>query len=326
MSKKKVLVTYPVPAEGLQPLMQQFDVTVYREGYMARNGLLEAIGNYDGILAAGVDIDAGAMDAAPRLKVISVYGAGYDNIDVKAATERGIVVTNIPDVVTDATAEIAMGLMLSVMRRISECDRGLRIDSHFQWGMMKHMGRVLYGKELGIIGMGRIGRAVAKRAAAFGMRTSYFNRKRLDPVIEAELGTVYKRLDDLLKTSDVITIHTPLTKETHHLIGQRELFLMKPTAYLINTSRGPVIDEQALAARLMQGKLAGAGLDVYEKEPIVSPEFFHMDNVVLTPHIGTDAVETRIQMTRECAQNILDFFNGRQPFHVVNPEVYKSVQ
>lgn len=323
MSKKKVLVTYPVPVEGLQSLMKQYDVTVHRQGYMQRADLLKVIGSYNGILAAGVDIDAEAIKAADRLEVISVYGAGYDNIDIKAATERGIVVTNIPDVVTDATAEIAMGLMLSLMRRIAECDRGLRTDSGFQWGMMKHMGRVLYGKELGIIGMGRIGRAVAKRAAAFGMRVSYYNRKRLDPVIEVELDTVYKRLDDLLKTSDVITIHTPLTKETYHLIGERELSLMKPSVYLINTSRGPVVDEQALVARLQQGKLAGAGLDVYEKEPVISPELFKMDNVVLTPHIGTDTIETRIQMTTECAQNIIDYFGGRQPFHVVNPEVYK---
>ena len=322
MSKKKVLVTYPVPAEGLRSLMDYFDVSVHREGCMPKDSLLQVVGEYDGILAAGISLDAGTMDAAVRLKVISVYGAGYDNIDVKAATERGIVVTNIPDAVTDATSEIAMGLMLAVMRRISECDRRLRLDDPFQWGMMKHMGRVLYGKELGIIGMGRIGRAVAKRAAVFGMRVSYYNRKRLDPVIEMELGTVYKRLDDLLKASDVITIHTPLTRETQHLIGQRELSLMKPTAYLINTSRGPVVDEEALVAGLLQGKLAGAGLDVYEREPVLTPELLKMNNVVLTPHIGTEAVETRIRMAWESAQSIIDFFNGRQPFHEVNSEVY----
>jgi glyoxylate reductase len=321
MSRKKILVTYSVPKEGLKSLMDQFDVTVFQDGYMTKGDLLKVIGQYDGILAAGVEMDAEIIEAADRLRIISVYGAGYDNIDIKAATEKGIIVANIPDVVTDATAELAMGLMLAVMRRISECDRGLRIDKHFQWGMMKHMGNVLYGKELGIIGMGRIGRAVAKRATAFGMRISYYNRKRLDPVIEMELGTMYRRLDDLLKSADVITIHTPLTKDTYHLIGEREFSLIKPTAYLINTSRGPVVDEQALVKRLLDGKLAGAGLDVYEREPVISPELFKMDNVVLTPHIGTDTVETRIHMTRECAQSIIDFFSGRQPFHVVNPEI-----
>ena len=324
MSKKKILVTYPIPIEGLQSLYDQFDVTYSKEDAMPQEEILSIIHDYDGILAAGNSMDSEMMKQGKRLKVISVYGAGYDSIDVKAASERGIVVTNIPDAVTDSTAELTMGLMLSLMRRISECDRQIRLDSNFPWGMLKHMGSVLYGKELGIVGMGRIGRAVAKRAVAFGMRVSYYNRKRLDPVIERELGIVYKRFDDLLKTSDVISIHTPLSQDTHHLIGQRELALLKPAAYLINTSRGAVIDEQALVTSLAQGRLAGAALDVFEKEPIISPEFLSMDNVVLTPHIGTDAIETRIHMTREAAQNIIDFFNGRQPFHVVNPEVYKT--
>jgi glyoxylate reductase len=324
VSKKKILVTYPLPEEGLQCLANDFEVTIHREGSMSRESLLPIIADYDGILAAGIHMDAGLIRAADRLRIISVYGAGFDAIDIQAATEKGIVVANIPDAVTDATAEVAMGLMLSVMRRISECDRALRHGDASRWGMMKNMGHVLYGKELGIIGMGRIGRAVAKRASAFAMPVSYYNRKRLDPVIEMELGAVYKRLDDLLKSSDVITIHTPLTQETHHLIGERELSLMKPTAYLINTSRGPVVEEKALAAKLQQGRLAGAGLDVYEREPVISPELLKMDNVVLTPHIGTDTIETRIHMAWECARNILNFFNGRPPFHVVNSGICQS--
>ena len=273
------------------------------------------------MIAAGINVDEEIMDAAPELKIISVYGAGYDNVDTKAATARGIVVTNIPDVVTDSTAEITLGLMLSVMRRISELDRRLRQDRGFRWSMMTYMGRDLFGKELGIIGMGRIGKAVAKRAAAFGMRISYYTRKRLDPVIEMELEASYKRMDELLQTADVISIHTPLTEETRHLIGYRELSMMKPGAYLINTSRGPVVDEKALVKCLSEGRIAGAGLDVFENEPKISPELLKMDNVVLTPHIGTDTVETRINMNREAARNIIDFFSGRQPFHVVNPEV-----
>jgi glyoxylate reductase len=324
MNRKKILVTYPLLPEGLQELKKQFDVYVYENGWMPKSDLLKAVGDCAGIIAAGVDVDEEVMDAAPELEIISVFGAGYDNVDIRAATGRGIVVTNIPDVVADATAEVTMGLMLSLMRRITELDRRLRTDSNFEWGMLKYMGSGLSGKELGIVGMGRIGGAVAKRAAAFGMRISYYKRKRLDPVIEMELGAAYKRLDDLLRTADVISIHTPLTKETRHLIGQRELSLMKPEAYLINVSRGSVVDEAALVNALSRGKLAGAALDVFEHEPKISPELLKMDNVVLTPHIGTDTIETRHCMTRESAQSIIDFFNGRRPFHVVNPEVLRA--
>ncbi len=324
MDREKILVTFPLPMEGIQDLEKQFDVIRYKKGSMPKSDLINSITDCAGIIAAAVNIDEEVMDAAPKLKIISVYGAGYDNIDIKAATERGILVTNIPDVVTDSTAELTMGLILDVMRRISETDRLLRRGDSSAWGMLNNLGRVLYGKELGIVGMGRIGRAVAKRASAFGMRISYYNRKRLDPIIEMELGVAYKRLDDLLKAADVVSIHTPLTKETRHLIGKRELSLMKPSAYLINTARGAVIDEKALVKNLMEGKLAGAGLDVYEEEPAISPELIKMDNVVLTPHIGTNAIETCLHMTSESAQNIIDFFSGRHPFHAVNPQVFRE--
>jgi glyoxylate reductase len=324
MNRKKILVTYPLPMEGLQAIREKFDVIRYEKDTMPKSELLNSIRNCEGILAAGVKIDAEVMDAGPKLEIISVFGSGYDNIDIKAATERGILVTNIPDVVTDPTAELTMGLMIDVMRRISESDRLLRRNDGLSWSMMNSLGRVLYGKELGIVGMGRIGRAVAKRASAFGMRVSYYNRKRLDPIIEMELGVAYKRLDDLLKAADVVSIHTPLTKETRHLIGDRELSLMKQSAYIINTARGAVIDEKALVNRLMKGKLAGAGLDVYEEEPVISPELLKMSNVVLTPHIGTDTIETCLHMTRESAQNIIDFFSGRHPFHAINPQVFRE--
>ncbi|NLB41517.1 MAG: hypothetical protein GX815_04525 [Clostridiales bacterium] len=324
MNREKILVTFPLPTEGLQDLEEQFDVIRYNKGSMPKSTLLNSIQDCSGIIAAAINIDEEAMDAAPRLRIISVYGAGYDNIDIKAATERGILVTNIPDVVTDSTAELTMGLMLDVMRRISETDRMLRRGDSSSWGMLNNLGRALYGKELGIVGMGRIGRAVAKRASAFGMQISYYNRKRLDPVIEMELGVAYKRLDDLLKAADVVSIHTPLTKETKHLIGERELSIMKPSAYLINTARGAVIDEKVLVNKLTEGKLAGAGLDVYEDEPHTSPGLLKMDNVVLTPHIGTNTIETCHHMTRESAQNIIDFFSGRHPFHAVNPQVLRG--
>ena len=283
MGRKKVLITYPLGQEGFEELKAGFDVTMMeRSGGRFKPELLKAVKGCHGMIAAGINVDEEIMDAAPELKIISVYGAGYDNVDTKAATARGIVVTNIPDVVTDSTAEITLGLMLSVMRRISELDRRLRQDRGFRWSMMTYMGRDLFGKELGIIGMGRIGKAVAKRAAAFGMRISYYTRKRLDPVIEMELEASYKRMDELLQTADVISIHTPLTEETRHLIGYRELSMMKPGAYLINTSRGPVVDEKALVKCLSEGRIAGAGLDVFENEPKISPELLKMDNVVLT--------------------------------------------
>ena len=324
MNREKILVTFPLPMEGLQELEEQFDVIRYKKGSMPKTDLLNSIRDCSGIIATAIKIDEEVMDAAPKLRIISVYGAGYDNIDIKAATERGILVTNIPDVVTDSTAELTMGLILDVMRRISETDRMLRRGDSSSWGMLNNLGRVLYGKELGIVGMGRIGRAVAKRASAFGMRISYYNRKRLDPIIEMELGVAYKRLDDLLKAADVVSIHTPLTKETKHLIGERELSIMKPSAYLINTARGTVIDEKALINKLAEGKLAGAGLDVYEKEPRISPGLLKMDNVVLTPHIGTNTMETCLHMTMESAQNIIDFFSDRHPFHAVNPQVFRG--
>lgn len=324
MSRKKILVTYPLPMEGLQDLNQNFELIIYNKGSMPKSDLLQYIQDCEGVLAVAVKVDAEVMDAAPKLKIISVYGAGYDNVDVKAAVERGILVTNIPNVVTDATAELTMGLMLDVMRRISEYDRKLRVGNNSKWGINNSLGRVLYGKELGIVGMGRIGRAVAKRASAFGMRISYNNRKRLDPIIEMELGAVYKRLDDLLRTSDVVSIHTPLTEETYHLIGDREFSLMKNSAFIINTARGTVIDEKALITNLKEGKLAGAGLDVYEEEPVVPAELLEMDNVVLTPHCGTGTLETRLQMAIESAQNIIDFFNDRHIFHVVNPQVLRG--
>jgi glyoxylate reductase len=321
MDKRKILVTYPLPSEGLQELQKRFDVTVYKKGYMPKPELLKSVRDCDGLLPVGVEVDEEVIEASSRLKMISVFGSGYDNVDIKAATNRGIIVTNIPDTVTDAAAELTMGLIISAMRRISEFDRRLRTEDNFRWDMEKNMGRLIYGKELGIIGMGRIGKATAKRAAAFGMRISYYNRKRLDPVIEMELDANFKRLDDLLPSADVISIHTPLTKETRHLIGERELSMMKEGAYLINTSRGAVIDEKALIRYLAIGKLAGAALDVYEDEPDIPSALLKMDNIVLTPHIGADTFETRLQMTREATKSFIDFFSGRKPFHIVNPQV-----
>ena len=319
---KKVLVTYPIHREGLTGLFERYDVT-YCEEPMKKAHLASVIGEYDGVLAAGVRMTEAEMAAAGKLKVISVYGAGYDNVDTEAAARYGIVVANIPDTVTESTAETAFGLMLSLMRRITECDRKIR-NKTLKWGMMNNLGVNLYGKELGIVGMGRIGRAVAKRAAAFGMRISYYNRNRLDPAVEEECKAVYKGLDDLLQNADVVSLNAPLTPETWHLIGERELNLMKPSAFLVNTARGAVIDEKALISHLQQGRIKGAALDVFENEPRVPEELLELDNVVLSPHLGTEATEVRIQMARDASQNIIDCLEGRKPLYVVNPSVYNS--
>lgn len=318
-NRKKILVTYSLPEEGLRQLNREYDVTMWPKGGMPYKELASVIEDYDGILAAGVRVDEDLITKATKLKIISVYGAGYDNVDIKAATRHGIAVTNIPDTVTEVTAELAIGLMLSVIRRISELDRKLKYDKDFRWDMCSHMGYNLYGKQLGIIGLGRIGKATAKRATALGMSISYYNRNRLDADIEQAYNASYKDMDELLASCDIISIHTPLHDGSRHLIGDRELSLIKPTAYIINTARGPVIDEKAMIKSLSEGRLAGAGLDVFEREPKIPVELLKMDNVVLTPHIGTDTYETRIAMTRDAAKNIIDILSGQRSTYIINP-------
>jgi glyoxylate reductase len=224
--------------------------------------------------------------------------------------------------VTEPTAELTFGLILSVMRRISENDRKLRMQPPLEWGIMKNLGNTLSGKMLGIIGMGKIGRSVARRALAFGMRICYNNRNKLDAVIEKEYKATWVSLPKLLEDSDVISVHTPFTDKTRHLIGENEFNQMKNGAFVINTARGPVIDEIAMVKALETGKLGGAGLDVFENEPEISPELLQMDNVVLIPHIGTGTTETRINIGIVASQNIVNFFEGRTPEFVVNPIIY----
>ncbi|MEM9675192.1 MAG: NAD(P)-dependent oxidoreductase [Bacteroidota bacterium] len=317
----KILVSYTLPEEGLKPLKDNFDLVFPTEKKkFSREEILEKIADVDGFMAVNVAVDSEIMDAASNLKIIANYGVGYDNIDVEYATQRGIVVTNTPTAVTEATAETAFGLMLSLMRNITYCDRKLRIgDNDFVWGMLQqHTGHSLYGKTLGIIGLGRIGRAVARRAVTFGMNMLYYQRNRLFDYFEREVSATYAPLHDLLAQSDVVSLHIPLNDSTRHLLGADELAKMKSSAYLINTARGPVVDEQALIRQLQEGKLGGAGLDVFEEEPHIPEEFFTMENVVLTPHIGTETIEARIAMAQEAALNLITFFGGKLPLHQVN--------
>lgn len=316
---KKILVSYQVPKEGLRELEQQFQIIYPAEKSFSYEETAEYIEDCDGLMAVNMKVDQHLIDRAKKLQIIANYGAGYDNIDVGYAASKGVVVTNTPEAVTEATAEITFGLMLSLLRNITYCDRKLRHDPEFRWGMLlEHTGRSLYGKTLGIIGMGKIGRAVARRAVASKMHVVYHKRNPLFDAFEWEYSAHYVSLPDLLQTADIISVHTPLTDTTRHLIGSKELEMMKPSAFLINTARGAVIYEQALIAHLQAGKLAGAALDVFENEPSIPEELLQMENVVLTPHIGTETYEARLGMTYEAVHNLLAFFAGKTPPNVVS--------
>ena len=315
---EKVLVTREIPEAGLR-LLDGFDVTVLYERPPERGELLDAVRGANGILATATEkVDGEVMDAAgDGLMVISNMAVGYDNIDVEAAKERGVVVTNTPGVLDETTADAAFMLMLAAARRLGEGERLLRAGEWEWWGPKQLRGFDVWGKKLGILGLGRIGGAVARRARGFGMEILYHNRSRKEDV-EKELGARYLELHDLLGESDFISIHTPLTDETRHLIGAEELERMKPTSVLVNTSRGPVVDEGALADALERGRIFAAGLDVYEEEPRVHPKLLELENVVLAPHIGSASMETRDKMATLAAENVRAVLWGEQPKTPVN--------
>jgi len=322
--KHRILVSGHLTEDILSLLAQECDVRANGEDRpMERAELLEAVAAVDGYLSMITDaVDAELMDAAPRLRVVSNMAVGYNNIDVAAATQRGIVVTNTPGILTEATAELAFALVLAAARRVVDLDRRTRAGEWTCWAPLLFLSREVSGKTLGVVGLGRIGRAVARRARAFGMRVLYHNRSRLDEAEERDLGVEYAERDDLLRTSDFVSLHVPLSGETRHLIGPRELGLMKPTAYLVNTSRGAVVDEAALVEALREKRIEGAGLDVYENEPLLAPGLTALENVVLMPHVGSATVETRARMARMAAENLLSALRGERPAHVVNPEVW----
>jgi glyoxylate reductase len=269
-------------------------------------------------------IDAEVFDAAPRLRIVANYAVGYDNIDVGEATRRGIYVTNTPDVLTNATADFAWTLLLAAARRLIEADKFTRSGEWKKKGVAWHprwfLGYDVYGKTLGIVGFGRIGQAVARRARGFGMKILYNSRSR-KPEVEKELNAEFRPLEELLKESDFVVLAVPLTRETYHMIGERELKLMKPTAILVNIARGKVVDTSALVKALKEGWIAGAGLDVYEEEPYYHEELFSLDNVVLAPHIGSATFGAREGMAELVARNLIAFKNGQIPPTLVNREV-----
>jgi len=262
-------------------------------------------------------VDAAFLDAAPRLRIVANVAVGYNNIDVAACRERGVVVTNTPGVLTDATADLAMALILMTTRRLGEGERLIRSGSAWQWGMFMMLGAGVQQRRLGIVGMGGIGTALARRARAFGMTIAYHNRSPISHEVAGELDAERLDLDELLATSDIVSLNCPYSEATHHLIDGRALRMMRDNAVLINTARGPVVDEAALVNALREGFIGGAGLDVYENEPEVHPGLLTLDNVVLLPHLGSATVETRTAMAQLAARNVVEVLAGRAPISAV---------
>lgn len=316
----RVLVSTRLLPEGFSELKEKFEVVFPENDIFSKEEVIRLLPDFDAFVPTfQFKVDKDVINAAPdRLKIIANYGVGYNNIDVEYATEKGIVVTNTPDPVIEPTAEHTLALMLAAARRIAECDRKMRIPNGLKWGVLENLGQTLYGKTLGIVGMGRIGQAVARRALAFGMKVVYFNRNRIAPELESLYQAERLELDDLLANSDVVTIHTPLVRETFHLIGYNGLHKMKKTSILVNTARGPVVDEVALIDALKNNWIQSAALDVYEFEPIISAELLELDNIILAPHNGTATIEARNEMSRFASQNIIRFFEGRKDITRVN--------
>jgi glyoxylate reductase len=286
-----------------------------RETAIPRADLLELVAGAEAVLTLlGDRVNGELLDAAgPQLRCVANVAVGYDNVDVAAATRRGVVVTNTPGVLDDATADLTIALILAATRRLAEGDRLVRSGRDWNWGMHFMLGGGLQGRLLGIVGLGGIGRRVAQRARAFGMRIAYRSRHPAPADVEAELAAERMPLERLLAEADVLSLHCPLTSETHRLIGAPQLEAMKPSAVLVNAARGPIVDEAALAAALAERRIAAAALDVYEREPRVEPRLLDLDNVVLTPHLGSATVETRTAMAELAARNAISVLSGQGP-------------
>lgn len=316
-------ITRKIPSEALGILAASCDYRIWgsESEPVPRDVLETEIGEVDGLLALLTErVDRNLLEATPRLKVVANMAVGFDNIDVTECTRRGIVVTNTPGVLTETTADLAFALILATARRIPEADRYLHQGQWKTWSPMLLTGVDVHEATLGIVGLGRIGEAVARRARGFSMRVLYANRSAR-PEVEDALGIERRSLDELLKSSDFVSIHVPLNDSTRHLVGERELALMKPTAVLVNTSRGPVVDEDALYRALKERRIFGAGLDVFETEPVGSDNpLLELDNVVLLPHIGSASIATRTKMAVMAATNLVEVLSGQRPQNPVNPE------
>lgn len=325
MKKQKVYVTRRLPEKALNMIAAECDLEVNpHDRVLTRAELEEAIKGIDGLLCLLTDrIDGALLDLNPNLKVVANYAVGFDNIDVDACTKRGVPVSNTPGVLTDTTADLAWALIMSITRRIVEGDKFTRAGKFKGWGPMMLLGGDVYGKTIGIVGMGNIGKAVARRASGFDMQILYHDAHPVGKEEEQNLGLRYKKLDELIREADFVSLHVPLTPDTKHLIGEKELNMMKETAYLINTARGPVVDEKALVKALQDKVIAGAGLDVFENEPELTPGLDKLDNVIIVPHIASASVETRTKMAVMAVENILARFKGDNMPNLINPEALR---
>jgi len=324
VSRPKVYVTRKVPEQALEILRSVATVSVWdREDVPPpREVILRELAEADGVFSLLTDrIDAEVMAAAPRLKVISNFAVGFDNVDIPAATKRGIVVTHTPDVLTETVADFTVCLMLAAARRLVEADRYTRDGKWKTWEPLLLAGQDIHHATLGLIGLGRIGAAVARRAQGFGMRVVYYDVVRRED-LERSLSITHRSLDDVLRDSDVISVHVPLSEQTRHLIGRAQFALMKNTAVFVNTSRGPVVDQAALTQALASRRIFAAGIDVFEQEP-VSPDdpLLKLDNVIVVPHIASASIPTRIRMATLAAENLVSVLQGKRPPNPVNPEV-----
>ncbi len=316
----KVFVTRRIPEKGLRMLEERYDVEVNpHDRVLTKEEIIEGVRDADALLCLLTDaIDREVIDAGRKLKVISNYAVGYNNIDYEYAREKGIPVTNTPGVLTETTADLAWAILMAAARRVVEGDAFMRAGKFRGWEPMLMLGTDVYDKTIGIVGMGKIGQAVARRAKGFGMHILYYSRSR-KPEIEEETGAERVPLEILMTESDYISLHVPLTPETRNMINRDMLELMKPEAYLINTARGEVIDEPYLIEMLKRRRIRGAALDVFWGEPLnVNPELYELDNVVLAPHMGSASLETRTEMAVMAAQAIIDVLEGREPKNRVN--------
>jgi glyoxylate reductase len=321
--KPSILISRRLPEPAVELARSRAHVDAYaKDAAMPRPELLERLAGKQGLVCVISEvIDEALLAARPGLRVVSNVAVGYNNVDVAACTRRGVVVTNTPDVLTDTTADFAWTLLMATARRLVEADRYTREGRFRQWEYMLLLGGDIHGKTLGVVGFGRIGRAVARRALGFGMRVLYQDAVAADPAVERELNATRTDLATLLRQSDFVTLHTPLSAETRHLINAESLRTMKRTAYLINAARGPVVHEAALVEALKEGRIAGAGLDVFEEEPTVHPGLIGLPNVVLAPHIASASHETRLKMATLAVENCLAVLEGKTPPTPVNPEV-----
>lgn len=323
--KQKVFISGKIPPVAYDMLAQEFDVTMHNDvTLLSKEAIIAGVKEADALLPLLSDaIDADVLAAAPNLKIIANYGAGFNNIDVAAASARRIPVTNTPLVSTNATADLTLGLIIAIARRLVEGDKTTREGRFTGWAPLYHLGVEVTGKTLGIIGMGSIGQAVAKRAKAFDMRIVYNNRNRLDESLERELGAEYASREEVIGCADFLTLHLSYSPALKHMIGAEQLRSMKSSAYLINAARGPLVDEAALLEALRSQTIAGAALDVYEYEPKVTAGLEKLDNVILAPHLGNATIETREAMARIAADNIRAVLKGERPHTCVNPHIYE---